>query len=368
MKARLIDKSGLQWLLDRLGSQGYEVLAPRLENGVVEAGPVTSLEELPAGVEEETEAGRYRLRFDGKEGTDLLFSHALTAMGWQRFLHPSSEPLWRAELRGGALEIQPLPAEAPRRALVGLRACDLAAISIQDRVLAQNDPRYARRRENLFLVAVNCGRAAATCFCHAMGTGPEVKQGHDLVLTELVGGGAHRFLVEAGSEAGAGMLQALPGREPEADDWEEKRARIEAASRQRRRLPEDTGDLLASSLDHPHWEKVGERCLACGNCTSVCPTCFCSRMVERTGLDGQQATHWRLRDSCFDSEHSYLHGGPVRRDRAARYRQWLTHKLHHWQAQFGTTGCTGRGRCITWCPVGIDLTEEIAALAVEAAA
>ena len=362
MKARLIDKSGLQRMLDRLGSEGYEVVAPRLENGIVEAGPVTSLDELPARVEEETEAGEYRLRPADSDRMAPLFSHTLTATGWQRFLHPFSEPLWRAERRDGGMEIQPLEAAAPKRALIGLRACDLAAISIQDRVLEQNDPRYVRRRENLFLVAVNCSRATATCFCRSMGSGPEVKQGHDLMLTELVSGGAHRFLVEAGSRAGEELLQALPGREPERGDWEEKEAQIEAASRQRRRLPENSETLLARSLDHPHWEEVGERCLACGNCTLVCPTCFCSRMVERTTLDGRQATHWRLRDSCFDSEHSYLHGGPVRRDRAARYRQWLTHKLYHWQAQFGTPGCTGCGRCITWCPVGIDLTEEVAIL------
>jgi ferredoxin len=119
--------------------------------------------------------------------------------------------------------------------------------------------------------------------------------------------------------------------------------------------------LLARNLDHPRWDEVAERCLACGNCTLVCPTCFCSDVRDKTTLTGEirRERSWA---SCFDLEHSYLHGGPVRATTSSRYRQWLTHKLSTWWDQFGTSGCVGCGRCIAWCPVGIDLTEEAAAI------
>ena len=118
-------------------------------------------------------------------------------------------------------------------------------------------------------------------------------------------------------------------------------------------------DLLYDNLEHPRWSDTAGRCLSCGNCTMVCPTCFCSTVEDVTDVSGTQAERVRHWDSCFTSEHSYIHGGATRVTTKARYRQWLTHKLASWIDQFGTSGCVGCGRCITWCPVGIDITEEV---------
>ena len=121
-------------------------------------------------------------------------------------------------------------------------------------------------------------------------------------------------------------------------------------------------ELLQDSLEHPRWDEVAERCLTCGNCTMVCPTCFCTTVEDVTDLTGEQAERWRAWDTCFSLDHSYVHGGSVRPTGRSRYRQWMTHKLGTWWDQFGTSGCVGCGRCIAWCPVGIDITEEAAAL------
>jgi Fe-S-cluster-containing hydrogenase component 2 len=121
-------------------------------------------------------------------------------------------------------------------------------------------------------------------------------------------------------------------------------------------------EVLLRQLDSPHWDEVGERCLACANCTLVCPTCFCSSVEDVSDLDGSHAERWRRWDSCFNPGFSHIHGGEVRNSTGARYRQWLTHKLATWHDQFGTSGCVGCGRCVTWCPVGIDLTAEAARL------
>ena len=107
---------------------------------------------------------------------------------------------------------------------------------------------------------------------------------------------------------------------------------------------------------------MAERCLACGSCTSVCPTCFCVTTEDFTDLAAGLSRRVRRWDSCFSVDFTYIHGGNVRTSIAARYRQWLTHKLGSWHEQFGTPGCVGCGRCITWCPAGIDITEEAGVL------
>jgi ferredoxin len=258
------------------------------------------------------------------------------------------------------------PAPARPLALLGARPCDLRAIAIQDRVFLEGryvERDYAQRREGAFVVAVNCGEPGATCFCASMGPGPRAETGFDLALTELTDGG-HRFLVEVGSERGRQLLAALPAGDATPVDREAAiRVTDEAAQRMGRHL-ESAGlhELLAANLDHPRFAEVAERCLTCGNCTLVCPTCFCTSVEDVNDLDDGSAERWRAWDSCFSIDHSYIHGGSVRRSPRARYRQWLTHKFGTWFDQFGTSGCVGCGRCITWCPVGIDVTEELAAI------
>jgi ferredoxin len=220
----------------------------------------------------------------------------------------------------------------------------------------------------VFIVAVNCTEPGETCFCASMGTGPQAGPGYDLALTEMVGEGGHSFLVDVGTTAGSDLLANVPTRP--AGDAAAGRARsavAEAANRMGRSMPADgLRDLMAGSSTAARWDDVASRCLTCGNCTMACPTCFCTTVEDVTDLSGDHSERWQLWDSCFDVDFSYLHGGPVRSSPRSRYRQWLTHKLGTWHDQFGSSGCVGCGRCIVWCPVGIDLTEEVAALRAEA--
>jgi sulfhydrogenase subunit beta (sulfur reductase) len=210
---------------------------------------------------------------------------------------------------------------------------------------------------------VNCGEAGGTCFCVSMDTGPKARAGFDLALTELLDGDDHRFLVEVGSAAGGAVLAGLPHGGASADDLARRRRSARTASRMGRKLDTDgLKELLQSNPTHKRWDDVAKRCLTCANCTMVCPTCFCTTVEDHSDLTGQTAERVRKWDSCFTLDFSYIHGGSVRLEARSRYRQWMTHKLASWIDQFGTSGCVGCGRCITWCPVGIDITEEAAAI------
>jgi ferredoxin len=306
----------------------------------------------------------YRLE---RRDDEARFGYAVGPHSWKRFLFPPRLRLWRARLSGnGTPSIEEEPLDETPLAFIGIRSCELHAIEIQDRVFTGGkhvDRDYAARREGAFMVAVNCFEPGGTCFCTSMGTGPKVESGYDLVLTELFDG-EHRFLVEAGSDRGADVLVELSERAASAADLEEANVSVEDAAGRMGRTMEtfDIRGLLARNLEHDRWDEVATRCLSCGNCTLVCPTCFCSSVEDETDLAGQEAERFRVWDNCFSVDYSHIHGGSIRPSTHSRYRQWMTHKLGTWFDQFGSSGCVGCGRCITWCPVGIDITEEIAAI------
>ncbi|HIC79514.1 MAG TPA: hypothetical protein EYP07_00940, partial [Kiloniellaceae bacterium] len=317
--------------------------------------------DLPRGRVEAAEPGTVRLA-DGPR--PAFFDQTLPMQGLKRTVYPARERLYAA---GQAMSLEEDPVEAPPIAVLGVRPCDLAALDTLTAVFEAGpfvDSRFRQRREALFLVAVNCMRPAATCFCASMNTGPRAEGGFDLVLDEVMEADRHVFVVASGSARGRAVLDALPGEETGPADLAAARAGSQAcAEAQRRHMPEGVAALLKQSYEDPHWANVAERCLSCANCTLVCPTCFCSTVEDRSSLDGAEAERWRRWDSCFGLDFSYLHGGAVRTETASRYRQWMTHKLSHWHDQFGMSGCVGCGRCIGWCPVGIDITAEAQALA-----
>lgn len=358
----ILTRAGLEEMLQALRADGYALRGPTVRDGAIVYADIAGVADLPEGWTEAQEAGTYRLQ---RRDDLALFGYSLGPQSWKQFFFPPRVRLWHARRDDGdgGFTVVEETAVPPRLALIGARSCDLHAIAIQDRVFANADPDYAARRAETFVVAVNCGQAGGTCFCVSMATGPRVTQGFDLALTELLDE-PHRFLVEVGSPRGAALLARLaPAAAPSADRASAERIVAATAGSMGRSL--DTGgikELLYESYEHPRWDEVASRCLACANCTLVCPTCFCATVEDVTDLTGDHAERWRRWDSCFTLEHSYLHGGSVRASTRARYRQWLTHKLATWIDQFGTSGCVGCGRCVTWCPVAIDLTEEVAAI------
>jgi len=363
---RTLDIEGLDALITELRGRGFTVIAPTVRDGAIVNAPIESVDQLPRGVGDEQEAAHYRLT---DRGDDAFFGYAAGAQSMKPVLFPADELLWRGkrDAKGGiAVESAPTDDAAPY-ALLGVRGCDLKAIAIHDVVLGSRpfaDAHYAGRRKDAFIVSVTCGTPSGTCFCASVGAGPKPSEGYDLSLTEVLAPGSHTFVVDVGSERGAEVLDAIGAKEatPEHKTAADDVAKDAALHMGRDLNTDGLKYLMYASAESPHWDDVASRCLSCTNCTLVCPTCFCTSVDDVTDLTGNATERHRVWDSCFNEEFSYIHGGSVRESGRSRYRQWITHKLAAWEDQFGMTGCVGCGRCITWCPVGIDITAEAAAL------
>jgi formate hydrogenlyase subunit 6/NADH:ubiquinone oxidoreductase subunit I len=358
---RILERHHFQRLLDALAAHGYRIVGPTVRDGAIIYDEIASESELPIGWTDEQDGGKYRLK---RRADAALFGYVVGPQSWKKFLFPAKLLLWKAKRTADTFAILEEPRSDVPLACLGVRSCELHAIAVQDKVFLETDPVYRARREALFLVAVNCGQAGGTCFCLSMKTGPRAQAGFDLALTEVLDGERHYFVVEIGSQRGAEILEHVPHRAASAGEAAETALAEERASRQMGRSLETAGikELLYRNYENPRWDQVAARCLSCANCTLVCPTCFCSTVEEVTDLTGDHAERWRSWDSCFTMDFSHLHGGSVRASTRSRYRQWLTHKLGTWIDQFGTSGCVGCGRCITWCPVAIDITEEVRAI------
>jgi sulfhydrogenase subunit beta (sulfur reductase) len=360
MPTKVVSFEEFPTLIGALQESGYTVVGPTVGEKSIVFDEIRTMDDLPIGIGEHQSAGSYELV---QRQDDALFAYTVGPTTWKKYLFPPHETLLSVSKVDGTLLFESTPPQTTRYAFLGVRPCELAAISIQDKVFigpTATDPHYAAVRATAFTIAVNCAVAGGTCFCDSMGTGPRAESGYDLVLTEVIEGDTHEFVIEAGSATGEALLENLDGRQAtETDAATVESIVADTMSHMGRSMQtDDVYDVLISSLESTHWDEVATRCLSCTNCTLVCPTCFCSTMEDVSDLKGK-ATRQRRWDSCFTMEFTNLHQHSVRSTTASQYRQWITHKLAYWQDQFDVIGCVGCGRCVTWCPASIDITEEV---------
>ena len=360
----VLELENLQNLIDALLNRDYLVVGPTVRDSAIIYDELTSVNDLPKGWTDKQDAGKYRL---AKRDDDALFGYTVGQHSWKKYLHPATTDLWGAKRKGSGFTLDFGNGEYPKYAFFGVRPCELKAIGIQDKILIDGDYvdiNYKSIRENALVLVVNCCEPSGTCFCASMDAGPKAEYGFDLALTEIIDQDRHYFLIEVGSENGAMILDDIPRNAAGEDDVKVADELLTKAAGDMGRSLDTVGlkDLFYSSYEHIHWEDIADRCLTCGNCTMVCPTCFCNTIEDSNSLTGDVAGRRRMWDSCFSVDFAYIHGGSTRVTPRARYRHWITHKLATWQDQFGTLGCVGCGRCITWCPAGIDITEEVTTL------
>ena len=268
---------------------------------------------------------------------------------------------------GGSSVEEPSRRDAPL-AFFGVRSCELHAIAIQDRVLLEGayvDRDYAARREDAFVVAVNCFEPGGTCFCVSMGTGPKAEaglrpraDGDPRRRAPLPRRGRQRARRRGARRAPAARRRRSATSRPPA------RRSTGAAERDGARARHDRHARPARA--QPRAPALGRGRRALPDLRQLHDGLPDLLLHDRRGRHRpgrrRAPSACALWDSCFSVDHSYIHGGSVRPSGRSRYRQWLTHKFGTWHDQFGTSGCVGCGRCITWCPVGIDVTEELTAI------
>lgn len=362
--AYTLKASDLNQLLQSLRQRGYEVMGPTISNQAIIYDVIESVSDLPQGWTDEQEKGIYRLK---QRDDKAFFGYAVGPHSWKKFLQLPKRKVWEAEKSANGISFTDVPDISKPMAFLGVRSCELHAIEIQDKVFIHGDhvnQSYKDRRDHIFIVAINCSTSAKTCFCTSMKTGPRVTLGNDLSMTEVINEKEHFFFIQSGSPKGDDLLKELPLQLPTAEDQTKESLVLQSTIDQIEQGPRvidssDLKELLYRNFDSPEWDNVADRCLSCANCTMACPTCFCSTVEDVTDLTGDHTERWESWDSCFTGDFSFVHGGSIRQTTRSRYRQWMTHKLATWADQFGSSGCVGCGRCIAWCPVGIDITEEV---------
>jgi formate hydrogenlyase subunit 6/NADH:ubiquinone oxidoreductase subunit I len=360
----IISKEQLDELFKKLQSVGYQLIGPTIQDKAIVYGKIHGVSDLPVGWTDKHGKGSYRI-VERKD--KALFGYNVGPYAWKKYLYPPVQSLFSADKATSDIKVKVTHPNETKLALIGVRSCELNAITIQDRVFSNKDHAdtgYTKRRKDSFIIAVNCTVASDSCFCTTMQTGPKVKGDFDLALTEVLAANKHYFILEVGSELGGKLVQGLSLKDAGKKELDEAKEICDKVEKQIKRRFDNSKvkKLLQSNQESPIWDELDKRCLSCANCTLVCPTCFCSSMEDTTNLSGTESERIRKWDSCFHREFSYMHGGPIRKTIKSRYRHWISHKLAHWHDQFGTSGCVGCGRCISWCPVGIDITEEVVKL------
>ena len=363
----------LEAIIGALDDTGFEVWVPTIQDGTVVTRRHRDGDLLPVGYASDQSPASYRLASNGDR---TRFGWAVGPQPWKPLLHPPDVATMTMVQRSSDAPVRVSVATRSSKplALFGMRPCDLAAVDKLDRVLVDRaptaEPIYRTRRTDAFMVVVNCGVPAATCFCASVDTGPHVQHrsdSHDLEVTELAGATAldePAYVIEPISSRGTSILaaaiehvDATPLTEVLSAEVDSNRQGAETALR--RRLPDRAAPVLDAAHDSGRWVDVADVCLACGNCTAVCPTCFCTTIDDIGDLTGATVERHRRWESCFSLEFSRVGSAPVRSSVASRYRQWMTHKLGSWHDQFGESGCVGCGRCTTWCPAGIDFLDVV---------
>jgi len=304
-----------------------------------------------------TENNREASCFSEWTGKETLLLREQTFYGPKKALLPQKEKLFEFKKDGKRTSAEHL-FSYQKKIVFGIRPCDLNAVLVNDRVFLHfgiNDSFYEHNRKHVLFIALQCTKAGENCFCTSLGTNKP--KGFDLLLTPMENG----FFVETGSAEGKKILKQFPSFFSET---KKKKPNYRIVCKNS--IPKkDWHALLEKQFNNPVWKRTAERCLSCGSCTQVCPTCFCFSVEDSfNDFSLRDSARYRELDSCFLLQFSRVAGGLIFREaRDARLKQFVNHKYDYFPKNHGVIGCVGCGRCISACPVKISISEILNAVA-----
>lgn len=338
----------LERLVTELKLRGLKLLSYKLRGDMPLFWEIDSIQDTPLGYSDVQNPGSYQLIRE-EEG---FFRH--TQYSIKNILHPPVQEVLKIS---EDFTVAQSMAEYSPTALFGVKPCDLASLKVLDRILEGDDAYKARRNGVELIVVEECVKPGGTCFCGSMGTGPAASGGYDLAYARL----GSVVVFKVGSDRGLGIVENLK-LSPAPDHVVNEYLKVmEEARRESSKAPsiEEVSKALEKAVGLEElWRDLSARCVGCTNCNMVCPTCFCSEFVDYVKLSGE-ANRARQWFGCLSYTYGQIAGMHYRPELFMRYRHFILHKFLFYQKQVGLPGCVGCGRCITWCPMGIDLREVI---------
>jgi len=292
---------------------------------------------------------------------ELALDYTTTILPPKKLFFPPREPLYRYEKVGSEVNLHDLSERwDKKRVLFGVHPCDLNGLLILDGVFNDKfkDPLYLHRRKNTLIICIMCENPTEYCFCDAMGTGPTIEDGYDLLMTDI----GDRYYFEPGSRAGRGILKGALFKNATKKDEKKKEAKVlEIKNKLHSDFSVDglDGDMKGKFWSR-FWDAHTKKCVLCGACNFTCPTCYCFDVVDETNFTGEKGERVRIWDSCHFENFALVAGGlNFRGGRVPRIKLRLYHKFCYSIEQRGGYDCVGCGRCIQFCPGRIDLREII---------
>ena len=331
MRWKVIEKSKMPILIEELTKE-HDVFAPVKKESLVSFEAVSS-------------------------GNEAHLDFQNTKKSPKEVFFPQTEVLFTYRAGKEGVEIEEAPAPKRRMVLLGVRPCDARSFVLLDKFFSSGENKdlyYLEKRENTTTIGLACNHPLSTCFCTSLGGSPFGKEGIDLLLQDI----NDKYLIETVTEKGERLIKKFP--------WlrDAKKGDIEKA----KRLSEDAEEAIRSKVsvkgvsekldrmfDDTVWGQIYQKCVGCGVCTFLCPTCYCFDILDEETEEGKRVRIWdSCQFPCFTLQGSGHNPRPSGKE---RMRQRIMHKFNYSVKNFGESFCVGCGRCVRECPVNLDIRE-----------